>query len=259
MSKNLQLFNFKNNDLRMIEENGEPWFIAKDVAEILGYVQTNNLNKIIDKEDKKMRTIQNGGIYIKQSLINESGLYQAIFNSTLPSAKEFKRWITKEVLPSIRKKGYYIDDKQKLTSQTPEKIYLSLAQELKRALPNLRITEQAVLLSDNHDETNLYYKQMSKHGLPGIIAVDKKPYKVIFDWYSQSDHSQEIRESLFKALYEHCNRYKSHIPGRKPFQIISGYVEVHGFKSFDEAQCVADDLAKIVNNSLRTNVVAQIH
>lgn len=101
-------FDFNGNQVRtFIGEDGEPWFIAKDVAQILGYGQTNSMNKVVDDEDKSKVTLQFGGNYRNQSLINESGVYQAIFSSTLPNAKTFKRWVTSEVLPQIRRTGSY--------------------------------------------------------------------------------------------------------------------------------------------------------
>ena len=104
---NLVPFQFDDKEVRTVVEGDEVWFIAQDVARALGYDQTNSMNKLIDSEDKKKTTLQNGGNYQNQSLINESGLYQAIFNSTLPAAKRFKKWVTSEVLPSIRKTGKY--------------------------------------------------------------------------------------------------------------------------------------------------------
>lgn len=99
---------FENYQIRIItDEQGEPWFVASDVAAVLGYAQTNNMNKLIDEDDKNKRVLQIGGNYVNQSLINESGLYQAIFGSTKLEAKRFKRWVTSEVLPSIRKIGSY--------------------------------------------------------------------------------------------------------------------------------------------------------
>ena len=97
-----------DHEVRVIaDEKGDPWFVASDVSSILGYSQTNAMNKLIDNDDKAKRTILNGGNYVNQSLISESGMYQAIFGSTLPTAKRFKKWVTSEVLPSIRKTGSY--------------------------------------------------------------------------------------------------------------------------------------------------------
>lgn len=113
MSKNLDVYNFNGLNIRVVTIKEEVWFVARDVSEALGYSQTNAMNKLIDIEDKKKRTIQDGGNYENQSLINESGLYQAIFNSTLKEAKRFKRWVTSEVLPQIRKTGEYRSDWRK--------------------------------------------------------------------------------------------------------------------------------------------------
>ena len=102
---------FENVDfgkVRIIEMDGEPWFVGKDVAEILGYSNTKKaLADRVDPEDK----MQGDGVTIRDpmgreqhpTVINESGLYSLILSSKLPKAKEFKRWVTSEVIPSIRK------------------------------------------------------------------------------------------------------------------------------------------------------------
>lgn len=108
----VQLFNFENHEVRSLLINSEPWFIGKDVADILGYSNVNDaLKKHVDKEDKCKRdeiairdTI---GRNQKPVLINESGLYSLVLSSKLPSAKKFKRWVTSEVLPALRKTGQY--------------------------------------------------------------------------------------------------------------------------------------------------------
>jgi len=100
-------FDFNRNTVRVIDDDGKPWFFAQDLADILGYSSTNAMNKLIDEEDRRIQTFQNGATYLKQSLINESGVYCAIFGSTKEEAKPFKRWVTHEVLPAIRKTGSY--------------------------------------------------------------------------------------------------------------------------------------------------------
>jgi len=90
-------------------KNGEPWFIGKDVAEILGYKDTvNALRTHVDDEEKLTWQITTSGQSRNMTIINESGLYSLIFGSKLPKSKEFKRWVTSDVLPSIRKSGNYI-------------------------------------------------------------------------------------------------------------------------------------------------------
>ena len=106
---------FKNNELgevRTLFIDGECWFVGKDVAECLGYAKARNaIANHVDAEDKKGAPIQGdlGGTQ-EMTIINESGMYALIFGSELESAKKFKRWVTKEVLPSIRKHGAYITE-----------------------------------------------------------------------------------------------------------------------------------------------------
>lgn len=114
----LQVFNSDEfGTIRIKTIDGEPWFVAKDVADKLGYAQTSNMMKRIDEEDSKSSILD--GMNMKSSLINESGLYSAIIGSKLDSAKRFKHWVTSDVLPSIRKNGGYIANQENLT---PEQI-----------------------------------------------------------------------------------------------------------------------------------------
>ena len=108
----VQLFNFENHEVRSLLLNNEPWFIGKDVADVLGYSNSRKaMADHVDDEDKEVLTsrnvtlenIPNRGI----TVVNESGLYSLILSSKLPSAKKFKRWVTSEVLPALRKTGQY--------------------------------------------------------------------------------------------------------------------------------------------------------
>ncbi|OZH63693.1 phage antirepressor KilAC domain-containing protein, partial [Enterococcus faecium] len=102
-----QIFNFEQNEVRTILVNDEPYFVGKDVADVLGY--SNPQKAIRDHVDLEDKT-QNDSFTVNGTavvLINESGLYSLILKSKLPSAKKFKRWVTSEVLPTIRKTGSY--------------------------------------------------------------------------------------------------------------------------------------------------------
>ena len=106
---------FQNEEfgaVRTMKINGEPYFVGKDVADILGYSNTRDaLSKHVDNEDKNTVAIHDGiQGNPNQVVINESGLYSLILSSKLPTAKRFKRWVTSEVLPSIRKHGVYAVD-----------------------------------------------------------------------------------------------------------------------------------------------------
>ena len=94
--------------IRTVEQNGEPWLVGKDVATALGYKDTDQaLRCHVDSEDKLTRKFDGSGQNRNMTIINESGLYSLILSSRLPTAKKFKRWVTSEVLPSIRKHGAY--------------------------------------------------------------------------------------------------------------------------------------------------------
>ena len=104
--------------IRTMEHEDSVWFVGKDIAGILGYKDTSDaLKKHVDGEDKGVGEMPTPGGKQKITLINESGLYSLILSSKLPKAKEFKHWVTSEVLPSIRKHGVYI---------TPERLTESL-------------------------------------------------------------------------------------------------------------------------------------
>lgn len=123
--------NPKFGELRGIEINGEPYLVAKDVAEILGY--TNPQKAIRDHVDDEDKTVNdsftvNGTMAI---LINESGVYSLILSSKLPRAKEFKRWVTAEVLPSIRKHGAYMTEETLEKAITSPDFLIRLATQLK--------------------------------------------------------------------------------------------------------------------------------
>ncbi len=115
----IMLFKHENfGEVRTLVIDGEPWFVGKDVAITLGYKDTSDaLKKHVDKEDKLSRRFADSGQNREMYVINESGLYSLILSSKLPSAKEFKHWVTSEVLPSLRKHGAYF---------TPEALYQSL-------------------------------------------------------------------------------------------------------------------------------------
>lgn len=106
----LQVFeNPEFGSIRTVEIGGEPWLVGKDVAVALGYSNSKDaLMRHVDAEDKRGSRIPTPSGNQKMTIINESGLYSLILSSKLPGAKKFKRWVTSEVLPSIRKTGAYI-------------------------------------------------------------------------------------------------------------------------------------------------------
>lgn len=132
--------NLKFGKVRIVMIDEEPWFVGKDVAEILGYSNASKaVSSHVDDEDKQFLMLdiadsQNGNVLIgqsKTSVINESGLYSLVLSSKLPTAKKFKCWVTSEVLPSIRKHGAYMTEETLEKALTSPDFLIQLATKLK--------------------------------------------------------------------------------------------------------------------------------
>ena len=173
----VKIFNNEEfGQIRTVTINNEPYFVGKDVAEALGYAKARNaVSTHVSEEDKKDAPIQGdlGGIQ-QMTVINESGLYSLILSSKLPSAKRFKRWVTSEILPSLRKNGGYIVDQENMTPEqimaaglkAAQKIIENKDKEIERMKPkeifadavsashsSILIGEMAKLLKQNGVET----------------------------------------------------------------------------------------------------------
>lgn len=133
----IQIFNFENNEVRTLNIDGKPYFVGKDIADVLGYSNPQKaLRDHVDEEDKTVNEsfTVNG---TKAVLINESGLYSLILSSKMPNAKKFKRWVTSEVLPAIVHKGVYMTDK-KAYDITHDRSGATLADLLQQAADQLK-------------------------------------------------------------------------------------------------------------------------
>lgn len=130
--KELQSFIFESQQLRTIKVNDEVWFVGKDVATILGYAKTANaISQHVDDEDKGVTRMMTPGGKQNIQVINESGMYSLILSSKMPNAKKFKRWVTHEVLPAIRKHGAYMTDEKIEEVLTDPDTIIKLATQLK--------------------------------------------------------------------------------------------------------------------------------
>ena len=143
-------FLFNDQRVRTVVRDGEPWFVGKDVAEILGYSDTAQaVRKRIDDEDKGVVEMTTPGGKQNMVVINESGLYSLILSSKLPTAKEFKRWVTSEVLPTIRKHGAYMDTDIIEKSLADPDFLIQLATTLKEEKQR-RMEAEAKIAADEH-------------------------------------------------------------------------------------------------------------
>ncbi|QDR65019.1 phage antirepressor [Mammaliicoccus sciuri] len=141
----LQIFNFDSKEVRTVVVNEEPYFVGNDVAKALGYSNYKNaITNHVDKEDKLSTQIEYAGQRRKVIAVNESGLYSLIFSSKLDSAKRFKRWVTSEVLPAIRKHGIYATDSViEHTMKNPDYI-ITVLTEFKKERESRLVAEQQV-------------------------------------------------------------------------------------------------------------------
>ncbi|PBB08444.1 phage antirepressor Ant [Kocuria sp. WRN011] len=131
MNQQLATFMWHGDDLRVVEVNGEPWFVASDVSKVLNYRNAPDLTRRIEEEDKGYAKVRTPGGDQEVSVLNESGLYDAIFRSNAEGAKPFRRWVTNEVLPSVRKHGGYLTDSKLEEVLTDPDTLIRLATDLK--------------------------------------------------------------------------------------------------------------------------------
>ncbi|MCY1698617.1 BRO family protein [Lelliottia sp. SL45] len=187
-------FDFDGHAIRTMSDGiGEVWFVAKDVAEILGYGQATDMTRRLDDDEKQTRfdrCSQNN-----QVLITESGLYNAVLGSQKPEAKRFKKWVTSEVLPTIRKTGGY-----NLIPQTYSDALLEAAQQARRA-------EDAEKLLEKKDD-----QFKSVRGSYGNHVMQHNKYK----------HSKG--EGFRHATIAHV---KATIPGKYRWQNLANYCSYH--------------------------------
>lgn len=113
----LKIFNYNDNDVRTVQKDGEPWFVLKDVCQVLGLSDTNKTAERLDSDELTRTKLVSGGQEREMYIINESGLYSVILRSDKPEAKPFRKWVTSEVLPSIRRNGGYIAGQETMTPE----------------------------------------------------------------------------------------------------------------------------------------------
>lgn len=114
---NIQIFNYQSNEVRTVEMGGEPWFVLKDVCNILGISKYRDTAARLDADERGSVEVDTLGGTQQVIAVNESGLYHVILRSDKPEAAPFRKWVTSEVLPSIRKNGGYIAGQQELSPQ----------------------------------------------------------------------------------------------------------------------------------------------
>lgn len=203
----IQLFTNEELDMkvRVVEINGEPWLVGKDVGEVLEYNEPNKaIARLVDEDDRtKHPIIDNLGRKQDSWIINESGLYSLVLRSKLPEAKKFKRWVTSEVLPSIRKHGMYATDDllndPDLMIKAASKIKEEREGRLKAESQVKELTDKVVKLSI--DVNNLEKRTVKGTTLTDISCCTDTPRRLIEDycfsmgWYSKKNNEVIIHDT----------------------------------------------------------------
>lgn len=161
---NIIPFNFENQSIRVVERNGEPWFVLSDVCAVLGIINPSDAASRLDEDEVTLAIIE--GSHRPTNTINESGLYSVILTSRKPEAKKFKKWVTSEVLPSIRKTGGY---------QMPQPAF-----HVPQTLP-----EALRLAADLADQVE-QQKAMIEHQKPAVEFVER---------YVEARSTKSLREA----------------------------------------------------------------
>ena len=168
--ENIKIFeNSTFGKVRTVELNGEPYFAGRDVAKALGYSNVHDaLNKHVDKEDKGVAKCDTLGGTQDITVINESGVYALVFGSKLPKAKEFKRWVTSEILPSIRRHGAYMtDDILAKTIENPD-FLINLLNEMKQEKEKRKTLEEKV----QQDKPKVLFAECVEASKTSILVGD---------------------------------------------------------------------------------------
>ncbi|WP_368921752.1 BRO family protein, partial [Corynebacterium striatum] len=128
---NIQPFDFQGHEVRVLVDDGEPRWVASDVAKVLGYAAAKDMTRMLDADEKGRQIVPTLGGEQEMTVITEAGLYACILKSRVPAAREFKRWVTHEVLPSIRKRGGYLTPEAAEQALTDPDFIIRLATDLK--------------------------------------------------------------------------------------------------------------------------------
>ena len=179
----LQSFNFEELPVRTLEVDGEPYFIGKDVADILGYTNSRKtLSDHVDEEDKLTSRIVTSGQNRNVTIINESGLYSLIFSSKLENAKRFKRWVTSEVLPSLRRTGTY----QTKPLTTSEQIQLI-------AQGNTELDERVTKIEETYPIMHGEAKHIQRLVAQKVAEIVRNKFNGFYD---------QVSRKLFAEIYK---------------------------------------------------------
>lgn len=188
-----QFTNAQFGDIRALSIDGEPWFVGKDIAERLGYMNTRDaIYKHVDDEDKGVAKCDTPSGKQDMTVINESGLYSLVLSSKLHSAKAFKRWVTREVIPTIRKTGGYVNDTSAFVNayfpelnETQKSVIGTMLDESRRMGQQLKDQAPKVLFADavTASSTSILIGELAKLIKQNGVAIGQNR---LFKWLREN-------------------------------------------------------------------------
>ena len=206
----VQLFVNKELELevRVIEINGEGWLVGKDVAEVLGYSNSRDaLRNHVDEDDKASVAIHDGRQNRNMTVINESGFYSLILRSDMPKAKQFKRWVTSDVLPSIRKHGMYATDElldnPDLLIEVATRLKEERVARLEAEKQRDKLLHQNKLYTTSEIAKELGLRSATQ--LNNLLAEKKIQYKQNRTWLLYSRYSELGLVSIKQVILDNGN------------------------------------------------------
>ncbi|WP_144508198.1 BRO family protein [Bacillus thuringiensis] len=236
----LQVFNNEEfGQVRTVIQGEDVWFVAKDVAEVLGYNNTSKAIQMhVDEDEKADRPIWDGRQNRNQKVINESGLYSLILSSKLPSAKKFKKWVTSEVLPSIRKHGAYMTDQVLEQAVTNPDFVIGLITKLKEEKEKLAAAQQQIVQQQPlvtfaeaciQSNESLKVSEVAKLAAKHNIKIGQRQlFAKLREWNLIFKRSTEpTQASVEKGYFEIAQGVKQK-PSGEPFTWTTTYVTPKG-------------------------------
>lgn len=221
----LSTFNFNMYPVRVVNIADEPWFVAKDVADILEYSDSRVMTRRLDDDEKGVQILHTLGGDQEMTIINESGLYNAILGSNKPEAKAFKKWITSEVLPTIRKHGAYATPATLENMVRNPDFAISLFQELKKEQDARKMLEAKA----ETDRPRIVFAESIEVSQTSILVGEMA--KLIKQSTGADIGQNRFFDFLRENGYVHCGGEQRNLPTQR--SIDSGWMEIKEGSRFD--------------------------
>lgn len=221
----LSTFNFNMYPVRVVNIADEPWFVAKDIADILEYSDSRVMTRRLDDDEKGVQILHTLGGDQEMTVINESGLYNAILGSNKPEAKVFKKWITSEVLPSIRKHGAYATPATLENMVRNPDFAISLFQELKKEQDARKMLEAKA----EADKPRIVFAESIEVSQTSILVGEMA--KLIKQSTGADIGQNRFFDFLRENGYVHCGGEQRNLPTQR--SIDSGWMEIKEGSRFD--------------------------